>query len=73
MNTTGLKFTSVESSMIDAYSYIEKDQILLVRFHNGSVYKYMKVGPSEVKQFEESSSKGKFLKSNFQSHGYEKL
>lgn len=57
----------VNSSNVSSIGYDVDGQVLEVEFHNGSVYQYAGVPPSEHEALMTSDSKGKFLHANIKS------
>ncbi len=54
-------FIPVQSSNVSEISYDPDTQELLVRFVNGSLYKYLEVPENVYKSFLHAPSKGKFV------------
>ena len=54
-----MQMIQVESSNVDAIGF--ENQMLIVRFLNGSVYSYSNVDVETYRKFLEAESKGKFL------------
>ncbi len=56
-----MELTKVQSSNVDAVGYLEQDQVLLVRFKDGTLYARTGVQPATYIQLLEAQSKGGFL------------
>lgn len=53
-----------ESSNITKFGYDQSNQIMLVEFKNGSLYKYFDVPETIYEQMKTAPSKGRFLSQN---------
>ena len=51
----------VESSNVEAVGYLAHDRVLLVRYHDGSLYARMDVSPAQHIGLESAPSKGRFI------------
>jgi hypothetical protein len=58
------KWITVQSDMISNLGYAHKNQILLVRFSNGSIYEYADVSYSIFKDLAHAESVGKYFHTN---------
>lgn len=58
-----MKFINVESSNIEAIGYEYEDEILYIKYLNGSVYKFYKVPKQIYEEFLSAPSKGQFMNS----------
>lgn len=61
MPTELIKMTLVKSSQILKIGYSEKNHVLAIEFHNGSVYHYMNVPKTVYSALSNSSSVGRYF------------
>src|ERR1017187_6161337 len=56
-----MELTPVKSSNVAAVAYLAVDQVMLIRYHDGSLYARLVVTPSQYVAFAAASSKGEFV------------
>ena len=56
-----LTMTKLESSNVGAVAYFADQQLLLVQYHDGSMYARLNVAPAEHEALMAAESKGRFL------------
>ena len=55
------EFKPITSSNLEAESYDSAQQELIIRFKNGTAYKYFGVSPELYREFKEAESAGSFF------------
>lgn len=74
INSYGVDMISVSSSNVDSVGYDEANQIVYVRFLNGSLYIYKNVNKNEFDGLVNAPSVGSYLHRNLKNvYPYERL
>ena len=60
----------VDSSMISTVGYDKEEEILEIKFHNGSLYRYEGVPVGEYYDMIQADSVGKYFNQNLKNAGY---
>lgn len=74
MNDYGIEMVQVSSSNVESIGYDEQQQILYVRFLNGSLYIYKGVSVYEFEGLRDAPSVGSYLHRNIRNfYAYERI
>jgi hypothetical protein len=68
-----ISHTKVDSSHVSSVGYDQEDQVLEVKFKNGTTYRYLDVSPNIHQDILKADSVGKFLHGNLRDHAYHRL
>jgi hypothetical protein len=67
------EFKPIKSSNLEAESYDAANQELVIRFKNGTAYKYFNVSPDLYREFKEADSAGSFFHLHIRRMEFEQL